>query len=763
MAQLLYRIGRAAYLHRWATVLVWFLIIGGMATAAINFSQPPTNKFTIPGLESVVAQDTIKERFNTVDDAVTSPTATVVVQAPHGKTLADPEISTQVDALLKELSETAPLTESERMVNPALAAAGMQQQVTQQKAAQGIPPEQIAADLKAISPLSEDQRTGTFEVRFDRATAADITSADRASFREAIENSSGDLTVAYNGNAFQGEPPGMQSEIIGAIVAALVLIITFASLVAAGLPLITAVVGVALGLLGISAATGFVDSINPMTTTLSSMIGLAVGIDYALFILSRFRSELIEHVDGHDLAPRELATRLRHTPRDVRAHIAGLAIGKAGSAVVFAGLTVVIALAALTIVNIPFLSAMALAAAATVAVAVLVAVTLLPALLGLIGTFVFSIPAPLVKAPDPEQEKPTLGLRWIRRVRSHPWLFLTSGVAALALLAVPAMNLQLAMPTDATTKLGSPTRTAYEMIDDAFGPGRTSPMIAVIDAADIPAEQRMQTFAETTAQIQNIAGVTNAQVININDANDTAQVLITPEYRATDERTGELLERLRAEADNYAVTGAGPIFEDISERLADTMLPYIGVVLGLAFLLLMVVFRSFWVPLIATVGFALSIAATFGLTVAIWQEGFGGIVSDPQPLTSFLPIMLIGIVFGLAMDYQVFLVSRMREGYTRGKTAGDAVSNGFKHGARVVTAAALIMISVFAAFMLVDERFIVVVGYALAVAVLFDAVLVRMTIIPATMFLLGDRAWALPKWLDRIIPRIDVEGEALHA
>lgn len=763
MAQLLYRIGRAAYLHRWKTAIVWLLIIVGISTAAINFSQPLANKFTVPGLESVAAQDTIKERFNTEDDAVTSPTATVVVQAPQGKTLTDPEVSAQVDALLNELSDAGLLAETEGMVNPALAAAGMQQQVTQQKAAQGIPPEQIAADLKAISPVSEDQRTGTFEVRFDRNSAADITSTDRASFAEIIENNSGDLKVAYNGNAFQGEAPGMQSEVIGVIVAALVLIITFGSLVAAGLPLVTAVIGVVLGILGITSATGFVDSISPMTMTLASMIGLAVGIDYALFILSRFRSELIEHIDGHDLSPRELAARLRHTPRNDRAHIAGLAVGKAGSAVVFAGLTVLIALAALTIVDIPFLSTMALAAAATVGVAVLVAVTLLPALLGLIGSFAFSIPAPLVKAPDPEQEKPTLGLRWIRQVRSKPWLFLTCGVVALALLAVPAMNLQLAMPTDATTKLGSPTRTAYEMIDDTFGPGRTSPMIAVIDAADVPAEQRMHTFAETTAHIQNVEGVTNAQVIKINDAHDTAQVLITPAYRATDERTSELLARLRADSENYAITGAGPIFEDISERLADALLPYIGVVLGLAFLLLMVVFRSFWVPLIAALGFALSVAATFGLTVAIWQEGFGGFVSDPQPLTSFLPIVLIGIVFGLAMDYQVFLVSRMREGYTRGKTAGDAVSNGFKHGARVVTAAALIMISVFAAFMLVDERFIVVMGYALAVAVFFDAVIVRMTIIPATMFLLGDRAWALPKWLDRIIPRIDVEGEALHA
>src|SRR5699024_8965813 len=211
----------------------------------------------------------------------------------------------------------------------------------------------------------------------------------------------------------------------------------------------------------------------------------------------------------------------------------------------------------------------------------------------------------------------------------------------------------------------------------------------------------------------------------------------------------------------YGITGVTPIYDDISERLSDVLLPYIGIVLALAFIVLLLVFRSIWVPLIAALGFGLSVAATFGATVAIFQEGWLGIISDPQPILSFLPIMLIGLVFGLAMDYQIFLVTRMREGFTKGKTAGNATSNGFKHGARVVTAAALIMISVFAAFIAQDMSFIKTMGFALAIAIFFDAFIVRMTIIPATMFLLGDRAWWLPQWLDRILPNIDVEGEAL--
>ena len=762
MAQLLYRLGRLTYLNRWKTLVVWLLLIAGMAAAAANLSQPLSNNFTIPGLESIEAQDEIKERFNTSDDALTAPTAKVIVQAPEGKTLEDSDVSADVDKLVTSLKDSGKLKDTDELVNPVMAAMGMKQQLTEQKAAQGIPQEQIEADLKAISPLSEDRRTGTIDITFDAEKAADVTSEQRNAITTIISNDNGNLTTAYSGNAFQdSESLGMQSELIGITVAAVVLIITFGSLVAAGLPLLTAVVGVAFGLMGVTAATGFTDSINSMTPTLASMIGLAVGIDYALFILSRFRSELIDHINGHDLTPKQLSTRLREISREDRAHLAGLAVGKAGSAVVFAGLTVLIALAALTIVNISFLSAMALAAAATVAVAVLVAITLLPAILGLVGTRVFSATAPFVTAPDPEQEKPTMGLRWIRQVRSRPLVFLGAGALVLILLAIPAMNLRLSMPTDGVTEPGSPRRVAYEMTEEAFGPGRNSPMIAVVDATSTPEDQRMQNFGAAVEKLQGTDGVSNAQIIALNDAQDTAQVLITPEYGATDERTSDLLHDLRNNADNYKITGVGPMFKDISQRLNDALLPYLAVVLSLAFVLLMLVFRSIWVPLIATLGFALTVAATFGLTVLIWQQGFAGLVSDPQPLISFLPIMLVGIVFGLAMDYQVFLVSRMREGYVHGKTAGNAVANGFKHGARVVTAAALIMISVFAAFMLIDEKFIVVMGFALAVAVFFDAFIVRMTIIPATMFLLDDRAWRLPRWLDRMIPHVDIEGESL--
>lgn len=770
MASFLYRIGRSAYLFRWRFIAAWMLLIVGVGTAAATLTQQTSTTFSIPGLESIETQEEMQERFAGAGSQLDAPTGTVVIGAPEGSTLTDPAVSEDVDAFLADLQGLDFLAGTDALVSPVIAAEGLSEQLTAAKAEQGIAEEQIAADIAALSPLSPDESTGTVEVRFDAESTMDVQAEDREAFAEVVAEHEGDLTIAYSGNAFQMSEISAVGEIIGIAVAAVILLVTFGSLIAAGMPLLTGVIGVGIGIGGIFAATAFTDTINTMTPTLASMIGLAVGIDYALFIVSRFRTELVKHIGGNDLEPVELAEKLKAIDAHKRAHLAGLAVGKAGSAVVFAGLTVLIALAALSIINIPFLTAMALSAAATVAIAVLVAITLLPAILGAVGTKLFAARIKGVKAPDPEDEKPTMGLAWVRRIRARPVLFAGAGVLLLLLLAIPAAQLRLAMPSDGTMAPDTPNRMAYDMTEEAFGPGRNAPMIALVDTLQVPEEERPAAWAAAVDQIQAFDGVENAQIIETNEAGDAAQVLITPEYGATDERAASVLEEIRSGAEGfeqetggtYSVTGVTPIYEDISERLTEVLLPYVGIVLALAFVLLMLVFRSIWVPLIAALGFGLSVAATFGITVAIWQEGWLGIISDPQPVISFLPIMLIGIVFGLAMDYQVFLVSRMREGWVHGKTAHNAVANGFKHGARVVTAAALIMISVFAAFMLIDEQFIKVMGFALAVAVLFDAFVVRMTIIPAVMFLLGERAWGLPRWLDKILPTVDVEGSALE-
>ncbi|MGJ0184466.1 MMPL family transporter [Corynebacterium glyciniphilum] len=768
MAKLLYRIGRSAYLYRWRFIAVWLLVLIGAGTLAGTMAKSTSMTFTIPGLESVETQEKMGDYFPGGSDEMEAATGTVVVRAPEGGSLTDEATHADLEKLIAELKSQDALTDTDAIVDPVTAAAGMEQQLTEAKAQQGLPEEQIQADIQALSPVSENGRTGTFTVAFDADSAMDIAPEDTEAVTEVLDDAATDnLEVSYNGNAFQMAEIGGTAELVGIIIAALVLIITFGSFVAAGLPLITAIVGVGTGIMLIMAATALTDTINSMTPTLASMIGLAVGIDYALFIVSRFRNELVAFAGGNNMTPKELAQAIKKTSHRQRAHLAGLAVGKAGSAVCFAGLTVIIALAALSIINIPFLTAMALAAAFTVLIAVIVAVTLLPAILGAFGTKSFAGRAPVVKAPDPEDEKPTMGLKWVRQIRKRPVVFSVSAVLLLVVLAIPALGLQLAMPTDDSAKLGSPQRTAAEWINEDFGPGRNAPMIALVTSDD--PETAPAAYGAAVESISSQDGIANAQITQMTEDGSAAQVMITPTTGANDEATNDTLQALRdAEASfhdetgaEYAVTGVTPIFEDISDRLSEVLIPYIAIVVVLAFILLMIVFRSLWVPLIAALGFALSVAATFGLTVGIWQWGWLGITNDPQPIISFLPIMLIGIVFGLAMDYQVFLVTRMREGYVHGETAGNAVSNGFKHGARVVTAAALIMISVFAAFILMDEPFIAVMGSALAMAVLIDAFVVRMTIVPAVLFLLGDRAWKLPRWLDKIIPSVDVEGEGL--
>ena len=773
MSEFLYRLGSWSYKKVWPFLAVWLILLAALGFGAVNFAKSPSPTFSMPDMDSTVTQEEMNERFGTDEDAMSVPSGTVVVKAPEEKTLKDPEVMAEVDAMLDELKATGYFRDPDAIVNPVLAAGGMAKQMSEAKAAQGMPQEQIDADIAALSPLNPDETTGTVSVTFAEDNIMEIPAETLDEVEGILERyDDSELTVKYNGNAFSsaGEMDGT-SELIGMAVAAIVLLVTFGSLVAAGLPLIAAVIGVGVGILGVQLGTLFTDSISDMTPTLASMIGLAVGIDYSLFIVARFRNELISSSGLNDLSPKELAQELKKMDKAKRAHAMGMALGTAGGSVVFAGTTVLIALAALSIIRIPFLTAMALAAAATVAIAVLVALTFLPSLLGLLGSRAFAIRIPGPKVPDPEDEKPTMGLLWARQIRARPWLNLIAGVVLLGILAIPAANLRLAMPTDGTAKLGSPQREAYELIDDAFGHGRNAPMIAYVDTADIAEQDRMRAYQTLLQDFAGTEGVVNAQIVQSTENFDAAKILITPDSGATDQATTDTLERLREfkqpfedeTGATFGITGITPIFDDISQMLSDVLVPYIAIVLGLAFIVLMLVFRSLWVPLIAALGFGLSMAATFGVTVAIFQEGMFGLIEDPQPLLSFLPIMLIGLTFGLAMDYQVFLVTRMREGFvSRGKTAGNAVANGYKHGARVVTAAALIMISVFAAFVLIDEPFIKAMGFALAAGVLIDAFVVRMTLIPATMYILDNRAWKIPGWLDKALPNLDIEGEKLH-
>ena len=428
-----------------------------------------------------------------------------------------------------------------------------------------------------------------------------------------------------------------------------------------------------------------------------------------------------------------------------------------------------IALAALTVVGIPFLTAMGLAAAATVAVAVLVAITLVPALLGFAGT-------KLMKGKNfetgPRAASPTTGSRWVAFVTRHrvPAVLLT--VIALGAAAVPVLNMRLGLPDDSTAAPSETNRKAYDLLTEGFGPGFNGPLTIVVDAArGGSAQQAANAVAAEFRGHDDVAAIGRP---TLNEAGDTAIVALTPRSGPSTERTKELVADIRDRAGaldeqlnaEILVTGATATNIDVSDRMAAALVPYLIVIVGLAMLLLTIAFRSVLVPLTALGGFLLTIGAAFGMTVLVFQEGFAaGLfgVEQTAPIISLLPVLIIGILFGLAMDYQVFLVSRMREEHVHGADPDRSVKEGFRHGARVVTAAALIMGAVFSGFILEDDAIIKSIGFALAFGILVDAFVVRMTLIPALMSLLGTRAWWLPRWLDRALPRVDIEGETLRS
>ena len=750
MATLLYRLGKTAY-RRWPVFIAgWVVALLAVGTIAAGFAKPMTDAFSIPGIPSEKAADLQHRLFPQSVDALDQATVNVVVAAPSGHTLEEKPYAAAVDALVADLQELPQVAPDAPIANPVQAADSQRQQMLESARQSGTPPSQAKADAQALSPLSADGRVGTISFDYDVDTPQDIEKSTQTRLLDVMDQArDSGLTVEANGSGMSSfSEPGGSSELIGIGIALAVLVLTFGSLVAAGLPILTAVFGVALGMTGITAMTSVMD-IGSSTPMLATMIGLAVGIDYTLFILARYRTEL------HHTEDREQAV--------------GIAVGTAGSAVVFAGLTVLIALSALAVVRIPFLTAMGLAAAATVLIAVLVALTLLPAILGLLKSKAFG---GRVRRYSPHREPDghilNNGVRWARLVGRRPVAFALATVIGLGALALPLRELHLAFPTDSTAASDTTQRRASDLMAEAFGPGREGPLMVVVDATAVDAADRGAEIGRVTAWAADQDGVANAQVVSMNEAGTGAQIMITPATGPDDAATEQLLQDLRdgqagVEAEtgtDTGVTGVTAIQTDVSERLADALPIYLAVVIGLAFILLMIVFRSVLVPLTATLGFLLSVLATLGVTVAIFQQGTFGLM-EGQPIVSFMPIFLIGVVFGLAMDYQVFLVTRIREAHVHGYSMKGAIVDGFRNSARVVTAAATIMTAVFAAFMLQDEPIVKSMGFALAAAVVFDAFIVRMVLIPATLYLLGDRAWWLPRWLDRLLPDVDVEGERL--
>ncbi|MGW0824115.1 MMPL family transporter [Streptomyces sp. NPDC002845] len=728
MATFLYKLGRLAFRRRHFVALIWVALLTLAGVGAASAPPAGTTSFSIPGTEAQKAFDLLEERFP--GSSADGGTARVVFKAPDGQKMTDASNKAVVADTVEELGNGSEVTS--------------------------------VTDPYQTNAVSQDGTVAYAQVRYEVA-GPELEESSRDALDEAAQDArDAGLTVEVGGDALQTTAEAGIGEVIGIAIAAIVLVITLGSLVAAGLPLLTAIIGVGIGVSVITALASALE-LGSTTSTLAVMLGLAVGIDYALFIVSRYRSELAE---GRE-----------------REEAAGRATGTAGSAVVFAGLTVVIALAGLSVVGVPMLTKMGVAAAGTVVVAVLIALTMIPALLGYAGRKVQPAgeksklfgrrKAQTQKAQTQEQgdAKPNMGTRWASFVVRRPVAVLLLGVLGLGAVALPATSLELGLPDDGTQPTSTTQRRAYDILSEGFGPGFNGPLMLAVDAAASDDPQAAATaVADKIKGLKDVATITPAAP---NEAGDTFIITVIPDSKPSSTQTEDLVHAIRdtgadIKADTDAevlVTGTTAMNIDFSQKMNDALIPYLGLVVGLAFLLLILVFRSILVPLKAALGFLLSVLAALGTVVAVFQWGWlSGLlgVEETGPIMSMMPIFMVGVVFGLAMDYEVFLVTRMREAYVHGESPSQAVVTGFKYGARVVTAAALIMMAVFAGFITSSESMVKMIGFGLAIAVFLDAFVVRMAIVPAVLALLGKKAWWLPKWLDRALPNVDVEGEGLR-
>nr|WP_255257581.1 MMPL family transporter [Curtobacterium sp. 314Chir4.1] len=686
--------------------------------------------FTLPGSQSQAGQDLLAQRFSTSGGG--GSTGQVVMSVQSGR-IDTSDAKAEVESITKAID--------------------------------GLPDVTMTDPLTFDSPVvSKDGRAVLGQVMFaDQKPSQSlldkvVDTADSAATEDV------DVTVGGAPYSSDTAKTSKLPELLGLILAFLILLVTFGSFLAAGMPLVTAIVGVAVTLCGVIVASHF-GRISSTSPTLAEMLGLAVGIDYALFLLSRHRSELATGLDPVEAMARALAT--------------------AGSAVVFAGATVVIALCGLSITGIPILTVMGLTAAGAVAIAVLIALTLVPAIALTFGTRLRprakrrqrrgrgTQPAKAPAMPPTKQAAPSGGLSriWLRLVTRRPLITVVVVTVGLAVMSVPAFSIALALPDSSTASVSTPAGKTYQKIATEFGAGYTAPLsvAANIISSDDP-KQTVSDLADDIKQIDGVEAVTQATP---NESADTALIQVIPEGGQSDPTTAALVNRIRADASalekkagvtDILVAGTTAVTLDVSAKLATALVPFGAVVIGLSLVLLMIVFRSIAVPLKATFGYLLSVGSALGAVVAVFQWGWlgPGLETGTGTVVSFLPIFIMGVLFGLAMDYEMFLVSRMREDFIRTRDARASVLTGFAASAKVVSAAALIMGCVFLAFVPNGSATIQPIALGLAIGVFVDAFLVRMTLVPAVLQLLGAQAWWLPAWLDRVLPTVDVEGAALE-
>ena len=783
MSTFLYKLGKTAYNKPWYFLVGWVVILGIVgATLAVNgiHSSP---ELKIEGTES---QKVLDQLASELPEAAGGQ-ASVVFTAPDGERL---DTSERLPLILKAINDVYNL---DYVINPielaaqAMAAGQLDQlaagaasgelgqldaEAAAALAAQMNPDATGAgaalADGGAIPPygpflmdgmpipgvmLSADGNIALFQFQFTVQQMALPKSVPDTVIETvtAVEQQGSGIT-AIPSDSLKSTPAIGSTEALGLLVAVVVLLLTLGSVVAAGLPLISALFGIAISIGGAYGISKFIP-MNDITPVLAIMIGLAVGIDYSLFIVNRQRRMILDQ----GLEAREAA---------------GRAVGTAGSAVFFAGLTVIIALCGMLVIGIEFLSTMALVAGAAVLISVLIALTLLPAMLGFAGERICSPKARASHQTSTGNKRQGFSDRWVHATVRYRWLIIIGVIVVLGTAAIPAAKMELGIPSGASANLDTSARQSYDAITKGFGEGFNGPLLLVAEpnqASDYMTPEKLFYLVQELQQHENVALV---MPMGVNSAGDIAIISLIPHSGPTDLATKELVQTLRAPALDMAqtldvtlgVTGFTAINIDMSSKLSEAFPLYIIIIVFLSIIILMLVFRSVIVPIKATVGFILSVLATFGITTAVFQWGwlhalFG--FDTGGPLLSFMPILVTGILYGLAMDYQVFLVSSMRESYVHGHKGITSIVNGYNIASRIVLAAAVIMVSVFAGFIFAHDIMIKQIGFALAIGILLDAFIVRMTLIPAVMAVFGDKAWWLPQWLDRLLPNLDVEGDKL--
>ncbi|HEX4442837.1 MAG TPA: MMPL family transporter [Galbitalea sp.] len=703
MATFLARIGRFATRRKWLVLATWVVLLLLAVAGAATLSQPESTTFNIPGLQSVKTLDTINKDFSSGSGS----SGNVVFAAPKGQKLTAADAAT-VATLTANLAKVHGVTSA---IDP------------------------FTAKVKTISPQG---RIGFITV--DLAAKGPSIAVQKGINRAMDAARSSRLEVEASSDLVTAASPS-SNQAVGILLALIVLFITFGSLLAAGLPLVTALVGLGTGVAAIYTATSFVQ-LNSVAPVLAILLALAVGIDYSLFIVNRHKRQVLEGMPVDESIAR--------------------ALGTAGTAVFFAAVTVIIALAGLSVVGVDFLTQMGLSAAFAVLIAMLAALTLTPAMLAILGRRILGgrarkrLAAGLVKSTHHPAR------RWVEGIGRHPILAMVGSLVVLAVLATPVLSLRLGLPDDGSQPSSDTNRQAYDLMATGFGAGTNGPLVVLADYSATP----------TTAGVGALVGKLDAvkdvsRVVPSGVSGHEVLLTVIPSSGPSDARTTTLVTALRdlRVAPKLEVSGQTAVAIDVSQRLLNALPLYLALVIGFAFILLLIVFRSVLIPLKATISFVLSLGATLGCVVAVFQFGWLGAafqVDPAGPLLAFLPIIVVGVLFGLSMDYEMFLVSGMRERFAHGAAPHDAVASGFANGAKVVAAAALIMIGVFGNGAFNGSTTTRPIAFALAAGVLVDAFVVRMTLVPAVMFLLGRSAWWLPRWLQHIVPQVDIEGAALE-